>query len=293
MPRARLDLPGPTNVGEPVPMPSTGAAYPTTPDGYYRITAKFTPGMDKFITEEGKKLETPKITEYRSRRILRPHSEADNAWYSQKSLPDMRYVAAWDINAKGDPRHYKKPGSYRRPPHMKKRNPMMASVPHIPRPVIISEQAVHNVFSRDNNALQMDDMDVGNHYGYSTVQDATPESWKKARMDSLARSIRRERNVYAKNRLIDMIRQGGDYDQGEFPRGLVGVGPKRSALPKMDVSTDEMQRRAPFDIHHHRAKNAEKLGGMISEAKMERASASARLGRHQLGAHYGAGMGKP
>jgi hypothetical protein len=222
--KAAKDLAMPAG-SNPVVPENSGVAYPITPDGYYNQAQAFTPAMRKLETVRPPKIAEQLFPTVREGRIIDQESEDADVYYStQTSIKDMRYSPN-DIAARTSLQAYRPVDTYMKPDAKVRKQFLREATARIPRAVIVQERPATNLFQNDDPSQlrlgQLGDDPVSK--GRQTEQGEIPQDEDPRNMKTVTRELRRAATVYQRNALLDMIRRGGDYDQGQYPWGLSGV----------------------------------------------------------------------
>jgi hypothetical protein len=212
-----------------------GVSYPYTPDGYVNMSIKYTPMMGK---QAGQKLEedvqlmkpfsstgTQPMPKVRSGVIQRPHEEKATYFFStQKMLPDAKWLSPWDNPSRGDIKNYDNLPPYRKPPHQRKRNPLIAAVPYIPKAQILRDQPATNLFERhDPSQVTLDDLDIDTYGRDRTIDLTKINTMPRERVRFWEARLRGANTKFKKDALLSMIRLGMDYDQEVMPMGITAI----------------------------------------------------------------------
>ncbi len=234
-----------------------GVSYPCTPDGYINMSIKYSPMMGTQagqILEQDTQLMKPftslgvgHIPTIRSGKIERPHDEEATYFYStQKALRDDRWPSPWDHVCKGDTKYYTNLPPYKKPPHQRKRNPMIGSVPYIPKAQILSENAGINLYQRDSPfQVQLGDLDIDTYGRDRTIDITKLNTMPRERIRYMEARLRNANTKNARDSIMRIIKSGG-YDQDEFPHGMTGVPPTfNGKLYSTNPADQELYKRKP------------------------------------------------
>lgn len=240
---------------------NSGVALPFTSDGYPNNGIAYTQGMKKLETLPPPKIVKTRVPTIRDGAITwnRRSQDADVYFGTQRALADLRYSPD-DSAARSDPTAYRVARPLPEPKHRQRHNFLREATSNIPNAVIINERPAVNLYQVDDPSeltlAQARDPNV--YKKRQTVRGEIPPSQQAPEMAKLAKRMQRAARTGHNNTLMNMIRYGGDYDQGTYPHGLYGVfaGGAQPGTIAENAITRPLTVTRPMDIATVRAKAA-------------------------------------